>query len=412
MTRCRLVLGSCCVLLSVVTGCHRDTTPVGAPRLPAIPVSRPVEREVINNVYYTGRTDAVQSVDVRARVTGYLVKMPFKEGAEIKTGDLLFEIDPRPYQAQYDAYKAQVELKDANRRLAKSEYDRSKAINRNVAGAVSAESLEQYEAKEVQAVADMNVAKANMRLAALDLEFTKVTSPIDGQVSRYYFTLGNLISQDQTLLTTVVSVDPMYVFFDMDERTVLKVRKAINEGKIAPMKAGEIPINMGLEGEDGYTHHGTINFINNKVNLSTGTITVRAVFPNAKPPNGRRLLVPGMFVRIQLPIGKPYKALLVIDRALGSDQGLKYLYVVDAENKIQYRRVKTGPLEDDGLRVIEEGLKADDRVVVGGIQLVRPLMTVDAESMPMPMLGTDSPNEQAPDDSDAAKTKKSGAATD
>lgn len=404
MTRFCLVLGTCALFLACAGGCHREESPVVSARPPVLPVSLPVAREVANYVYYTGRTDAIQSVDVRARVTGYLTKMPFKEGAEIKTGDLLFEIDPRPYQAQYDAYKAQVELKDANRRLAHSEFERSKAINRNVAGAVSPESLEQYEAKEAQAIADMNVAKANMRLAALDLDFCQVTSPIEGQVSRYYYTLGNLVSQDQTLLTTVVSVDPMYVFFDMDERTVLKIRKAINEGKIEPKKTGEIPVNMGLEGEEGYAHHGMINFVNNKVNLSTGTITVRGVFPNPKPANGRRLLVPGMFVRIQAPVGRPYNALLVIDRAIGSDQGLKYLYVVDAENKVQYRRVRTGPLEEDGLRVIELGLKADERVVVGGTQLVRPLMTIEPEPTTMPKLSVPSTTAGPPVEPPAEKT--------
>jgi multidrug efflux system membrane fusion protein len=387
MKRCRVVLAVCSLLLAAAGGCHRNPEPVPQTGPQVVPVSRPVEREVAYYVYYTGRTEAVQSVDVRARVTGYLVKMPFKEGEEVKVGDLLFVIDPRPYQAQHDAYKAQVELKDANRRLAEAEFARSKAINRNVPGTVSAEAIEQAAAKAAQAVADLNVAKANLHLAELDLEYTKVASPIDGQVSRYYLTLGNLVTQDQTLLTTVVSVDPMHVYFDADERTVLRVRKAINEGKIQPQKAGEIPVNMALEGEEGFTHHGTINFVNNRVNLSTGTITVRGVFANPLPPGGRRLLVPGMFVRIQVPIGPPRKALLVIDRALGSDQGLRYLYPLDDRDTVQYRRVRTGPLQDDGLRVIEEGLKPDDRVVVGAILQVRPRMKVEPEMVPMPTIG-------------------------
>ena len=169
-------------------------------------------------------------------------------------------------------------------------------------------------------------------------------SPIDGQVSRYYLTLGNLVNQDQTQLTTVVSVDPMYVYFDVDETTLIRVRKAINDGTVTRYEQGGIPVFISLEGEDNFPHQGTINFVNNRVNSGTGSITVRGVIENPKPDNGIRLLTPGMFVRVRLPIGKPHEALLVIDRAIGSDQGLKFLYVVDAENHVQQRRIETGPL--------------------------------------------------------------------
>jgi multidrug efflux system membrane fusion protein len=236
-----------------------------------------------------------------------------------------------------------------------------------------------------QAAAQVKAAEATVEVYKLNLEFTQVTSPIDGQVSRYFYVVGNLVTQDQTMLTTVVSVDPIYAYFDMDERTILRIRTAINEGKIkAAADRSDIPVEMGLEGEDGFPHRGSLDFVNNVVNPSTGTIAVRGLFPNPKPPNGRRLLNPGMFVRIRLPIGQPHPALLVIDRAVGSDQGLKYVYVVDGENKIQYRRVTLGPLQDDGLRVIDAGLKPDDRVVVGALQQLRPRMDVDPEEGPMP----------------------------
>ena len=224
-----------------------------------------------------------------------------------------------------------------------------------------------------EAEARVEAYEKSMEISRLSHEFTRVLSPIDGQISRYYLTLGNLVNQDQTLLTTVVSVDPMYVYFDMDEPTLLRTRKAVNEGKIkVPEKGTKLPVFMGLQGEDGFPHQGTINFVNNQVNPTTGSILVRGVFPNPLPKGGHRLLSPGMFVRVRLPIGQPYPALLVIDRAVGSDQGQKYVYVLDAENKVQYRRVTTGPLQDDGLRVIEQGLKPDDWVVVGGLQQVRP----------------------------------------
>ncbi len=260
-----------------------------------------------------------------------------------------------------------------------------------------------------EAAARIKAAQATLDAYKLNLEFTRVTSPIDGQISRYYYTIGNLINQDQTLLTTIVSQDPMYVYFDMDERTLLRVRNAINRGLIKPKEqtkvihvlgmsipihtGPKIPVLMGLEGEDGFPHPGSIDFVNNVVNPSTGTIGVRGVFANPLPPNGRRLMSPGMFVRIRLPLGQPHSALLVIDQAIGSDQGLKFVYVVDSENKVQYRQIKTGALQDDGLRVIEEGLAETDRVVISGLQQVRPRMVIEPEETAMP---TFNPTGQAP----------------
>jgi multidrug efflux system membrane fusion protein len=205
-------------------------------------------------------------------------------------------------------------------------------------------------------------------------------------VSRYYLTLGNLVNQDQTLLTTLVSLDTMYAYVDVDEPTVLRVRRAINAGQIKPYSTGQIPILMGLQGEEGFPRKGTVDFVNNQVNPTTGSILARGIFDNPLPPGGRRLLSPGMFVRIRLPIGQPHPALLVIDRAIGSDQGLKYVYVVDAQSKIEYRRVETGALQSDGLRVITKGLKADELVVVGGLQQVRPHVQVKGEQIPMPSM--------------------------
>jgi multidrug efflux system membrane fusion protein len=238
-----------------------------------------------------------------------------------------------------------------------------------------------------QAQALVEASLATVDVYKLNLEFTRVTSPIDGMVSRYFLTPGNLVMQDQTLLTTVVSLDPMHAYFDMDEPTLLRIRRAINEGKVKPRGPDrDIPLLMGLQGEEGFPHRGSVNFVNNVVNPSTGTIAVRGVFPNPLPPGGRRLLSPGMFVRIRLPIGEPHPALLVIDRAVGSDQGLPFVYVVDDQHKVQYRRVTTGPLQEDGLRVVETGLQPDDWVVTGGLMQVRPRMEVQPEQRPMPTL--------------------------
>jgi hypothetical protein len=211
-------------------------------------------------------------------------------------------------------------------------------------------------------------------------------------VSRYYLTQGNLVTQDQTLLTTVVSLDPMYAYCDVDSATVLRAKRLINAGLMKPFAAGQIPIYMGLQGEDDFPHKGTVNFVNNQENPTTGSILVRGVFENPLPDQGRRLLTPGMFVRIRLPVGQPHRALLVIDRAILSDQDKKYVYVVDNQNKVQSRHVTTGPLESDGLRQIKEdkegneGLKEDDRVVVSSLQQIqqlRPGTEIQPDVVPM-----------------------------
>jgi len=249
---------------------------------------------------------------------------------------------------------------------------------------MSQQDLDKYQAAEEEAIAAVDAAKAALETYALNLGFTKVTSPIDGRVSRYYLTLGNLVNQDQTLLTTVVSQDPMYAYFDVDERTVLTVSRTLMQDKVDLLRTGQVPVRMGLEDEQGYPHKGHVDFANNEVNKSTGTVTVRGVFENPAGPSGRRMLRPNMFVRIRLPLGKPSPTLLVSDKALAADQGQKYLLVVDDANTVQYRRVETGPLQEDGLRVIKSGLKPNEWVIVSGLQLVRPRMKVEKEEIAMP----------------------------
>jgi RND family efflux transporter MFP subunit len=348
-----VVLGICVISAAMIAGCSKTEGPPSSSGLPVVPVSHPVERDVTDYVDFTGRTDAVKSVGVRARVTGYLVKNPFREGSEVKKGDLLFEIDPRPYQAQLDQAQAQVALNQASLKLAQATLERARPLL--ASGGVSRQEIDEDVAAVNEAEARIKASQAAVEVNKLNMEFTKVTSPIDGMVSRYYFTEGNLVNQDQTLLTTVVSLDPMYAYFDMDEPTLQRINKAINEGKIKlPEHGSDVPILMGLQVEPGYPHTGSFNFLNNVVNPATGSIAVRGLFANPKPSNGTRLLRPGMFVRIRLPIGEPHRARLIVDKALGSDQGQKFVYVLDKDNKAQYRRVRSGPLQDDGLRVIEE----------------------------------------------------------
>jgi multidrug efflux system membrane fusion protein len=389
MLRIRVMMLLAMFGLIVCIGCQRSGSRVAPAEPQALPVSKPVQREVTDFVDFTGRTEAVEAVDIRPRVTGYLVQTRFKEGSEVKKGDLLFEIDPQPYQAQLAQAKSQVALNEASLKLAQTTYARDLPLAAK--GAVTQQELDQDKAAVDEADARLKATQASLKVYELNLEFTKVLAPINGQISRFYLTKGNLVNQDQTLLTTVVSLDPMHVYFDMDEPTLLQLRRARNAGLIKPSPDGQFPVFMGLQGEEGTPHHGTVNFVNNQVNPATGSITLRGVFPNPKPEGGTRLLSPGMFVRVRLPIGQPHQALLVIDRAIGSEQGQKFVYIVDADSKVQYRRLTTGSLQPDGLRVITQGLNPDDSVLVGGIQQVRPQMQIQPETRDMPVLGQPAP---------------------
>jgi RND family efflux transporter MFP subunit len=343
-------------------------------------VSCPVEREVTDYADFTGRTAAVDSVEVRARVWGYLDKVNFKEGVLVKKDDVLFEIDPRLYRADLDRAEGAVAQFEA--RVHRLERDFHRAKNLLARGAVGQEEYDRYEGDYREAVANLRVSKANRDLAVLNLGYTKVTAPVSGRVSRYVVTVGNLIqSGDQnggTLLTTVVSVDPMYVYFDMDERTVLRVRELIRDGKARSASETEWPVALGLATEEGTPHQGTINFEDNQVNPKTGTLRVRGVFPNKN-----ELLSPGLFARVRVPIGRAHRALLVTDRAIDTDQGQKVLYIVNEKNEVVSRPVRLGSLHG-GLREITEGLKPGEKVMVRGLQLVRPGQNVEPKLVDTP----------------------------
>jgi multidrug efflux system membrane fusion protein len=351
-----------------------------------VTVSKPVEREVTDFVDFTGRTDAPYFWEARARVTGYLVATPYKEGAEVKKGDVLFEIDDRPYKDDLDKARGEVERDKAALVKAQADLDIALDTAKLNPGAVSKQEIAKRTGTRDEAAGSLKVAQANEAHSLLNYEWCKVRSPIDGRVSRYNLTLGNLATQDQTVLTTVVSQDPIYAYFDVDERTMLRVLRKIIPRKINPLMARGVPAYMAVADEAGFPHVGTIDFANNVVNSSTGTISVRAVFPNPAGPSGHRLLQPGMFVRVRLPLGEPAPALLVADSALATDQGQKNLYIVDENNKVRYQPVTPGAIQDDGLRVIAEGLKPGERVIVSGLQFVRPGLEVQVEEAPMPTL--------------------------
>jgi RND family efflux transporter MFP subunit len=378
-----LLLGSCLGL----AGCSHAPADAPAKSPPAVTVSYPLQREVTDYQDYTGRTAAVDSVQVQARVTGYLDKIYFTEGAEVTEETVLYEIDPRPYQAAYNAAKAQVAQNMASLELAKQNNARFKKLATEKEGAVTQVDLDQYQSQQDQAVANLDYAQANLASVKLNLDWTKVTAPVEGRVGRLLVTRGNLIVANQTTLTTVVRQDPMWVYFDADEPTVLQVHELMRQGKFGPASPEhppKIPFHLQLANEKGFPHEATLDFVNNQLDQATATLLIRAIFPNPKPANGPRLFTPNNFVRVRVPTSAPYQALLVNPEAVGTDQDLKYLYIVDENNKVVRYNVKLGSLQD-GLQVITDGLKPGERVIVRGIQRVQQGATVNATLVPMPM---------------------------
>lgn len=355
--------------LLTCAGCGGKTPAAVKPPIPKVTVAKPEARVVVDYVEFPGQTAAVGEVEVRARVTGYLVKIHFEDGQLVKKGDLLFEIDSRPYQMALD--RAKGELARLRALADKAKADLARAERLRPSGAVSVDDYEQTVANLKVHQASIQTAEAAVREAELNLEFTRVTSPIDGRVSQRLVTEGNLVegdSSDSTRLTTVVTVDPVYVYFNIEEPTLLRYERlgwrAGDETLLSRIRELNVPVEIGLADEQGFPHAGRLDFVDNKVDPDTGTIRARGRFDKAK------YLTPGMFVRVRLPIGQPHQALLVSERAIGTDQRQKFVMTVDKDNVVQYRQITLGSLRD-GLRVVESGLKADDWIIVQGLQRAR-----------------------------------------
>ncbi len=397
-------------LCVVAAGCTSAPPPAPVAEAPLVTVATPVASDVADYADYNGRTDAVESVDIRARVSGYLQEIKFKAGSEVKAGELLFVIDERPYKAELDRAEGQIKLAEARYKFAAAEVVRNEPLVKT--GVTTQSEFNKLVASRDEAAAAIEAAKASSESNRLNLGFCRVTSPIAGRISRNYITVGNLVTADSSLLTSVVSQDPIYVFFDVDEPTVLRIQKLIREGKFKSVrKSDEVPVAIGLANEPGqFPHPGTVNFVDNRLDPNTGTLKVRAVVPNPQVANGDRVFAAGMFVRVRLPLGEPRKQLLVTERALGSDQGQKFLYVVvakDGKDVVEYRPVSVGPTQKGGLRVVEplklvrakEGLRMArpdeagaedsigpaDKVIVDGIQRARPGLEVRTNEIPMPV---------------------------
>jgi RND family efflux transporter MFP subunit len=354
----------CFALLAA--GCGQAPSESGDKR-PQVDVTTPVMGTVTDYEDFTGRLDALKTTDIRARVQGYVLKAPFKEGDEVHEGDVLFEIDPRTYEA--DRNQA-----DANLRLAKADSNLQQKIAKRATTLARSQAMSQEDYDTAMATADKSQATVKANEAALNrcklyVDFTKVTAPWSGRISRRLVDPGNLVLADNTILTTLVTEDPLYAYFDVNERTYLEMVDSAGSHQTgsssSPISLLGFPVLMRLANEGEFTRPGKIDFVDNRVNATTGTIRMRGVFPNEF-----KTLKPGLFVRIRLPIGAPYKAILIPDEAVLSDQGRKYVFVVDKQNKVVYRPVELGQ-EIQGLRVIKKGVDLGERLIVSGTQRVR-----------------------------------------
>ena len=373
-----------CAFLLAALGCSAPPPEDMAFPPPVVTVSCPQGKEVTDFSDFTGRTMAVEAVRVRARVWGYLAKIHFEEGTVVHKNDVLFEIDPTTYQTTVDQAKGRLALAQAQLRQYESEAARNSILRER--GGLSQEDLDRSVTATATAVATVDSARADLKRAELDLEFTKVRAPITGIVSRALVTVGNLVQSGETggtVLTTLVSVDPMYVYFDVDDLTYAPIKQLVPCGKYKSAPETLPPVFLGMASETGFPHTGVIDFVDNQVDPGTGTLKMRGVFANKDGA-----LTSGMFVRVRVPLGKVHRAILITDRAVDTDQGQKVVYVVDADNVVEKRDVRLGRLHD-GLREIESGVKLGDRVVVDGIQRVRGGVKVDPK-----MAATETPSSE------------------
>ncbi|MGN8275806.1 multidrug efflux RND transporter periplasmic adaptor subunit MexE [Pseudomonas sp. SMV71] len=360
-------------LLAVLVMSACGKTPDTAASMPPakVSVAKVLEQPVNEWDEFTGRLEAPETVEIRPRVSGQIDEVAFTEGALVKKGDLLFQIDPRPFQAEVRRLEAQLAQARATATRSENEAQRGERLRQS--NAISAELADSRTTAAQEARAAVAAIQAQLDLAKLNLSFTRVTSPISGRVSRAQITAGNLVTADTTTLTSVVSTDKVYAYFDADERVFLKYTQLARQGQ----RGQATPVYMGLSNEDGNPHLGQMNFIDNQVNPQTGTIRGRAVFDNKDGA-----YTPGLYARLKLVGSGTYSAVLINDEAVGTDLGKKFVLVMDAENKPAYRAVELGP-KIEGLRIVRSGLNKDDTIIVKGLQRARPGSPVTPETVPM-----------------------------
>lgn len=364
-----LRLSAAALLTVLLAGCDNSVAQNAAPPPPAVSTADVVIKPISQWDAFNGRIEAVQSVQLRPRVSGYIDKVNYTEGDEVKKGQVLFTIDDRTYRAARE--QAQAELVRARNQaaLARSESGRTEKLIGSQA--ISTEVWEQRRSSAAQAQSNVLAAQAQFDLAQLNLDFTRVIAPIDGRASRAMITAGNLVTtgDSASVLTTLVSLDKVYVYFDVDEATFLRYQ---NDGR----RTAKLPVKVGLVGEDGYPHQGTVDFTDNQLNAGTGTIRMRALLENAE-----RRFTPGLFARVQMPGSAVFNAMLINDKSVLTDQDRKFVYIVDKDGKAQRRDIEVGRVAD-GLRIVQKGLSAGDRVIVDGMQKVfMPGMPVNAKTV-------------------------------
>ena len=371
-----LLLAAAAAAELFVSGCARNVAAQQqAMPPPQVTVAAAVSRKVTEFDEFTGRFEAVERVEIRPRVSGYISSVNFTDGNEVKKGDVLFVIDPRPYVAERD--KARAQLAQARSQLALAKSERERATKLLGQHAISQEEFDTRTAGNEQAQASVAAAQAALDAAELNVEFTRVTAPIAGRISRALVTSGNFVANGQTLLTTLVSLDPIYVSFDGDEQAYLRYGRLAGASGHGVSSTTRNPVVVGLANESGYPHQGAMVFIDNALDPATGTIRSRALLDNHE-----RLFTPGLFARVRLLGSAQHDAVLVNDSAIGTDQTVRYVLVVGPGSKVEYRPVQLGPVID-GLRVVQSGLTAGENIIVNGLQRVRPGVQVQAQHVAM-----------------------------
>ena len=364
-------------ILAACIGCERTAPAAAEQPVPKVTVTAVVAQETIDSDEYTGKTEASETVEVRARVFGFLKTIDFQDGDFVTEGQTLFTIEPDEYNAIHQQSLARIDLNNAGLELAKAKHARNEKLVKT--GAVTQEEYEESIAAVKDAEARITAAKADADRTAVDVKYTEIKASISGRIDRALVSKGNLLTGGQgswTLLTRIVNEQPMYVYFDVDERSLLRYmrqRAATRETAPGSLRELGIPCYLQLADEQEFVHTGQLDFIENEVNLSTGTARLRGVFPNKK-----RELASGLFVRIQIPVSKPYEALLIPEQALATDQSIKFVYVVGADGTAERRSVELGAQRGE-MRIISSGLKAGEQVIVKGLQRVKPGQKVETE---------------------------------
>ncbi|WCS27719.1 efflux RND transporter periplasmic adaptor subunit [Methylobacterium sp. NMS14P] len=352
----------------------RAQAPGGPP--PKVTVAKPVVRQIVEQDQYTGRFDAIEFVEVRARVTGYLEKINFVDGQTVKKGDVLFVIDRRPYKAALEQAQAALASAKARQSFSQTDLERAQTLSRS--GNISEQVTDQRRQASQTAQADVDSAQAALNNAQLNYDFSEVKAPINGRISRRLVTEGNIVSADQTMLTTIVSLDPIYFSYTVDEKSFLKYQNSLGIGMGQTQQGKGVPILIALSGEAKPTRKGTLDFVDNRVDNATGTILLRATVPNPD-----LFIKPGLFGIVSMPATKPFQGILLPDEAVAANQDKRIVYIVGPENVIQQKDVVLGP-KVDGYRVIQSGLKGDETVVVNGLSRVRPGAKVTPETIELP----------------------------